>query len=148
MRGCGYIWQTALVEKAQQLQVAHAIVLEDGKTIESLRLELGRAAARADLAVVREQAAKQLVGDLQLEVATSSPTFLNVDVAILVSITISFFTAPIGNIKFRFVAKVENLRSRLAAAGPAEPLSQREPLHRAPQTDTSPFEVRALRCVV
>jgi|AntAceMinimDraft_5_1070358.scaffolds.fasta_scaffold210986_1 uncharacterized membrane protein YccC len=57
-----------LVEKALQMQIAQAVKIDDDFTIEVLRSEMAKAAARADLALAREAAAKTLVADLQQEV--------------------------------------------------------------------------------
>lgn len=57
-----------LVEKAHELQVANAVILNDEHTIQSLRREMEKAVAKADACSVREQAAKQLVSDLQQEI--------------------------------------------------------------------------------
>jgi hypothetical protein len=58
----------ALVEKAHQLQLAQATKLEDEHTIQALRAEMQKAVAKADNSYAREQAARQLVVDLQQEV--------------------------------------------------------------------------------
>jgi hypothetical protein len=60
--------KTTLVEKAQQLQVAQAQRIEDEATMQTLRNEMEKAVARADLSSVRELAARNLVIDLQKEV--------------------------------------------------------------------------------
>mmetsp|Transcript_2829 Transcript_2829/g.3904 ORF Transcript_2829/g.3904 Transcript_2829/m.3904 type:complete len:162 (-) Transcript_2829:223-708(-) len=58
----------ALVEKAHQLQLAQATKLEDEHTIQSLRAEMQKAVSKADSSYAREQAARQLVTDLQQEI--------------------------------------------------------------------------------
>jgi len=60
--------KTMLVEKAQQLQVAQAQRIEDKATMQTLRFEMEKSVARADLASMRELAARNLVLDLQKEV--------------------------------------------------------------------------------
>lgn len=58
----------ALVEKAHQLQLAQATKLEDEHTIQALRAEMQKAVAKTDNSYTREQAARQLVTDLQSEI--------------------------------------------------------------------------------
>ena len=57
--------KSQLVETALQLQVAKATKIEDGVTIENLRRQMERAIARSEVLLVREQAAKKLITDLQ-----------------------------------------------------------------------------------
>jgi len=57
-----------LVEKSLQMQVAQAVKIDDDITIETLRSDMAKAVARADLALAREAATKTLVADLQQEI--------------------------------------------------------------------------------
>jgi hypothetical protein len=103
-----------LVEKAQQLQTAQAIKVDDDVMIETLRGEMEKAVARADLALAREAAAKLLVADLQQEVE---------------------------NLKTRLTAEVMEQR---ACASPRESQSARDAEGAAPRTQQLRSILRAL----